>query len=289
VADLYGVVQHPEIDYGFYEIDATADGFLLPDAREVEVFSDTTFQFYLTRDYHTGFFTILDDVTGAPIDKALMSTDLGDAGLSNSDGEVTLGKLAPGWWDFLIEHEDYFSLRDSLWITGDTSAIIKLAKKSANVTLMISDTDGPVQDATISFGALAGTSNYDGMAWFFFIPARETYRYTVNSEGYEPVDDTIFLKQDTTLQILMQALTGTGSANSGNLRLYPNPANEILHVESPWEEAEVRLYHADGRILATGKIVDGQYEFDLTGMAPGIYCVRMIGKSGSKTRKIVKY
>jgi len=288
VADLQGVVQHPGIDYGFYEIDASAEDFLQPDIRNVEVFSDTTFQFYLTRDYHTGYFTILDDVTGAPVFEALMSTDLGDAGLTNSDGEVTLGKLAPGWWDFLIEHEDYISLRDSLWITGDTSATIKLAKKSANVTMVVSDSEGPLQDASISFGELNSSSNYDGMAWFFFIAARETYRYTVQFEGYEPVNDSIFLKKDTTIQIMMQVLTGTGSTNSEMLRIYPNPAAEKLHIEFSGGEAEARLYHSDGTILAIGNLANGKYEFDLTAMAPGVYCVRIIHKSDSKIRKIVK-
>ncbi len=289
VVDQNGVVQFPGIDYGFYQISATADGFLPSEAVEVEMFSDTTFQFYLTRDYHTGHFTITDDVTDVPVYRALMSTDLGDAGLTNSAGEVRLGKLAPGWWDFLIEHDDYFSHTDSLWITGDTTAIIKLAKKSANVTLMISDPDGPLQDAAISLGALKGTSNYDGMAWFFFLPAREAYHYTVRTEGYEPVDDTIYLKKDTTIQIMMQALTGTGSTNSANLRIYPNPATEKLNIEFSRGEAEVRLCHSDGRIIALGKMVNGQYDFDLTGMAPGFYCVRLIGKSGSKTGRIVKY
>jgi len=289
VADHDGVVHHAGVDYGFYQISAGADGFLPPDARNVEVFSDTTFQFYLIRNYHKGLFTILDDVTDAPVFQALMSTDLGDAGLTNSDGEVSLGKLAPGWWDFLIEHEDYFSLSDSLWITGDTSAIIKLSKKSANMTLVVSDSEGPLQDASISFGELSGTSNYDGMAWFYFIPARETYRYTVNLEGYEPVEDSIFVKKDTTISILMQTLTGSGGEYSGNLNFYPNPANEILHVESHQEAAEIRLYHSDGSILAEGTMENGRYDFDLAGMAPGIYCVRIYHRKGSTSRKVVKY
>ena len=65
---------------------------------------------------------------------------------------------------------------------------------------------------------------------------------------------------------------------------FPNPASETIHIEGI-EASEVNVYNALGQVVKT---VLGTNEIDLSGLAEGVYLVRITDKDGKVyTNKIM--
>ena len=65
-------------------------------------------------------------------------------------------------------------------------------------------------------------------------------------------------------------------AGGGRLQLYPNPAQDQLHITLPRGEhkGELRILDALGRVVLTQQVVSTTAAIDVRGIAPGSYrCV----------------
>ena len=79
------------------------------------------------------------------------------------------------------------------------------------------------------------------------------------------------------------------------LQLYPNPANGLVHFSLPVSTDElftVEVIDAFGRLVKSETInpkTNGrQGTIDLTGFAPGIYSIRVSGKTVTQSGRVVK-
>jgi hypothetical protein len=70
-----------------------------------------------------------------------------------------------------------------------------------------------------------------------------------------------------------------------NFSLWPNPASQIVYIEGV-EAKEVQVYNAQGQLVKTEW---GTNEIDLSGMAQGVYLLRIVDAEGKVyTNKITK-
>lgn len=76
-------------------------------------------------------------------------------------------------------------------------------------------------------------------------------------------------------------------ANTRNeVRVWPNPASECVHVQGTQPLRHVVLYDLYGRIiLAVNEIGDDSVTLDLSGLAPGVYLLRT--KNGAAVKVVV--
>ena len=132
-----------DIEYGFYPLSASAEGFYSFQAEEIEIFSDTILVLSLSRNYLNLTLTVQDRVSGNPLYRAQVSYNA-SLKLSNTSGVVTLDKLLEGYCKFSIEQEGYFTLIDSAWISRDTSIIISMTQSFANLQFEVFDSTGPL-------------------------------------------------------------------------------------------------------------------------------------------------
>lgn len=79
--------------------------------------------------------------------------------------------------------------------------------------------------------------------------------------------------------------------NKEDLRIYPNPAQDILNIEhkgKPIPGYEVELYHSNGSLLVSQKIEFPQ-QLDIRGLPSGIYLLKITSPDGQySTYKIIK-
>jgi hypothetical protein len=69
---------------------------------------------------------------------------------------------------------------------------------------------------------------------------------------------------------------------------YPNPANDRLQISSGNSRYQLaELYSADGRLLKTITLEQTITTLDLAGLREGIYLVRMHGRDGVTTGKLL--
>lgn len=78
-------------------------------------------------------------------------------------------------------------------------------------------------------------------------------------------------------------VAGVGEVAGGNIRVYPNPAQQYIIIETPdWENYdEVRCYNAVGQVMKTVSLSQVATTLDLTGFSSGVY-VLFIGESNQK-------
>jgi hypothetical protein len=76
------------------------------------------------------------------------------------------------------------------------------------------------------------------------------------------------------------------------VRVYPNPTSGQVYVNLPngaTQEVMVQLMDASGRVVRTAQLSNNQnaVEFDLSGMASGLYLVRLNQGNETKTVKLM--
>ena len=80
-------------------------------------------------------------------------------------------------------------------------------------------------------------------------------------------------------------VTAIKENKDSDIFIYPNPANNLVHINGV-EAAEVQVYNALGQVVKT---VRGTNDIDVSGLAEGVYLLRMTDKEGnSYLEKIVK-
>ena len=72
------------------------------------------------------------------------------------------------------------------------------------------------------------------------------------------------------------ASVGELSDENKVMKIYPNPASEMIHIEGI-EAVEIQVYNALGQVVKT---VLGTNEIDLSGLVEGVYLVRIMDADG---------
>ena len=80
-------------------------------------------------------------------------------------------------------------------------------------------------------------------------------------------------------------ITGiTGKTAGNDLRIYPNPANNQLFVQSEEAISQIRILNVEGRIMQTAQTS----VLDISGLAKGIYFIQIETSKGKYTQKFIK-
>jgi hypothetical protein len=89
--------------------------------------------------------------------------------------------------------------------------------------------------------------------------------------------------KDSTLTLIIrdnEASRVKGFAANG-LKLYPNPAQSVLHISSATQMRSVEILSVDGRVVLSQSNIGTEVELSLTGMAAGVYSARVSDNNGA--------
>jgi hypothetical protein len=212
--------------------------------------------------------------SGEAISQALIAYQ-GTQKITDSDGNVNLDHLSYGKLTYTVTHNEYFELSDSLIVPGDTSILINLTPLVANISFSVSDQDGPLENAGVTFGSWETFTYSNGYAYLVNLPAREQYNYTIEKEGYEIITDSLWLELDTTVSILVSPVgIINNSSDPSNFHIYPNPATEQLNIITE-EDAVLKLIAMDGKVLLEEHIFKGKNTINLSAICEGLHIVRI--------------
>jgi hypothetical protein len=124
------------------------------------------------------------------------------------------------------------------------------------------------------------------MARFNNQPARRQYSYTVTLEGYQPVNDSLFLEIDTAVTVTLTLATGQKAYAEPEVTLYPNPATDKLYIPAASEGTGI-LFNPEGKILIERKLEAGLNTFDVAHLPPGLYILRIKTENRKAYRKVI--
>lgn len=269
-SDRDGAIAIGTIDYGWYMVSTTIEGYLPNGPLPVEIFSDSMLVIELLKDYISVQVTVVDRGSETPVYRAKISYDE-KLILTGDLGEASAGNLLEGYWSFSIDHKDYFLLSDSLYIRADTSVVISLVRRSANIQFTVNDITGPLENVPVDVNSWRGLTDNNGKVYIFGWPARNEYDYSVEFAGYQPATDTFYLEVDTIISVFLEPVTGIYSNQDERLFVYPVPAMDRLYIDQPDNNASFRLLGTDGRTCMDRLLFKGLNEIDVSGMSAGMY------------------
>ncbi len=84
---------------------------------------------------------------------------------------------------------------------------------------------------------------------------------------------------------------GTLSVNNtieSQFKIYPNPVKYILNVKTTSNNYSVGIYNIQGQLINRIKNVSGIQTVDYSNYTTGIYFMKIVSETASKTFKIVK-
>lgn len=232
-------------------------------------------------------FVVTDDLTGDPIDNAIVNLD-GLLHYTEEDGTTTFTNYLPGTYIFNVSKTDYILYSGEVEVV-DADVTVEVSLEGVptySITFVVTEEPGsnPIENATIDLDEVvqytdeSGTTTFDG-----YLPGE--YPYTVSKEGYyfEPGVAEV-IEEDLTINITL-LIDGLGEIAEQNLRIYPNPATDLLYIdllENKTEPVTAELFNMAGEVILSAQIGNGINTINLENIEHGLYLIKV--SSGEKQR-----
>lgn len=108
------------------------------------------------------------------------------------------------------------------------------------------------------------------------------YSYLANNKGKI---------KETVITINVSSTLSTGEVNGilDNVKIYPNPADNILFIDTIDNQIQkIEIFDLQGRLLKTIKENKEKYQIDISNFSSATYLVKLSTEKGSQTVKVVK-
>jgi hypothetical protein len=190
------------------------------------------------------------------------------------------------------------ALVDGAWLKGDVWSFS--AMKNANgaddeqvveVTFIVSSEEVKLEGAAITMEGVRKLSSAEGIVLFDSIPFGGPYGYQVEKEGFEELSGTLSVDADTTLQIELRVISGMAQQENQEIRVYPNPARDQIHIYLPVEAAHLEVIDMYGRVVELQGLTIGDNPVKVSQWIEGKYLFRISDHSsiiGMKKIIIIK-
>lgn len=83
-------------------------------------------------------------------------------------------------------------------------------------------------------------------------------------------------------------LSNGGFELDNTVKVYPNPAVDVINIQAATPLQSVQLYDVAGRLLQTALVNDTRASIDIASRAAGVYFVKITTDEGGKVEKIIK-
>ncbi len=101
------------------------------------------------------------------------------------------------------------------------------------------------------------------------------------------VDKTNFFVTKLAKSACSQMNTTETPVKQTDVVFYPNPVSDVLHIKTKEKLTSYEVITAEGRLMKQGKFT-GNYTIDMSGVATGVYYVKVQGEDFATAGKVVK-
>ncbi len=174
-------------------------------------------------------------------------------------------------WDF--RWQGHYSFRSPIYLP--TGTMLHGEATYDNTANNPFNPNSPPQWVTL------GESTTDEMMLFYF-----AWTFGIPSDENIVIDDQDHMHHHLDCVPGMLVSVQETSADAGFMA-WPNPAGNVIHVNTEGRTGEVRLYDAAGRIARSERIAHDPYTVNVSGLGRGSYVVEFREKSGAIVRRKV--
>ena len=227
-------------------------------------------------------------------------------GVPEGDDPVNEEWLPEGWfavdadedgfnWYFGVRNDngamrsqswDEVALTPDNWLFTPSIFVGEVIIETYTVTFVVSDTEGFVEGATVTFDGDNYTTDAAGEVVIADVVAG-TYAYTVSKDNYETVSASVEVDADVTVPVLLTP-SGVGNNILSNLTAYPNPFSDKISITNAEMVKQVIVTNLIGqRVMVVN--LNGEETINTSNLSVGVYLVTFEGINGDRVvRKMVK-
>jgi hypothetical protein len=117
-----------------------------------------------------------------------------------------------------------------------------------------------------------------------------TYTHTIDSEGISSYYVTAVYTLGESLptdEFVVDILTGINENLENSLRLYPQPASEVVSIESDYSLESITIFNISGQQVWAQFTRDNKMEINISTFQPGVYFVNVFSHDQFITKKLV--
>ena len=104
-----------------------------------------------------------------------------------------------------------------------------------------------------------------------------TYTY-VSEEGCEnSAEETLYV----------DACTGIDEIKEDAVQVYPNPANDVVHISSKSNMVSVSIYNFSGQLIEGLKLNESSYQINTSSFPAGVYSIKIEAESDIVTKRLI--
>ncbi len=276
---------------GVFKFSAQKELFYPFDERARIIHSDTTLYITLSPVEFQVQFILKDSVTGESFWGVNVELN-GINAVTDNQGTVTYS-LPAGSYDYFIDKVSYRNEAGNVTIVSDTTFTIFLVRTQAYIKFRLRREETPVNKAMVYLGSDSLESNNLGIALFDGLDVNNTYSYAIKREYYRTVTGSIFLETDTTVNILMETDTASGTGMSLAeipVNLWPNPAGDHVNISIPAGAGRMTLkvIGTGGKVMEELVIERSPFILDLSDFPSGPYLLQFSDHNRYKNVLLVK-
>jgi len=153
-----------------------------------------------------------------------------------------------------------------------------MTRSQAEIKFVLQEGTVPVSDAKVAVLTDTAITNALGIARIRNLNVPTGYNYHIFKSGFRDVFGSLNLHTDTTVNVQIEPLP-VGIYEKQNpdiLKIWPNPVNDILLVESADFISKINVYAISGRKTnIPAKNRQGIFELDFAKNEPGVYLLEI--------------
>jgi hypothetical protein len=250
---------------------------------------DTTIEavYMLSPDAVSLSFIIVNE-DGDPISDATISFN----GKENNSGDYLITSALPNiTYDYSILREGYIPFESQVTLSegnaNQTIDVVMLFMRYA-VTFSITDaaTDEEITDAIIR---ISGVTYNEGEYVIDMVPG--DYIYSVIHNNYISRHGQLMMTEEPqTVEVELLAIdTSVPFAKESGITLNPNPANQLITVQSAYKIFKINIYNLNGNLLFTENVkeINNQYDLYVGNLENSVYIVEIYTDNGPLIEKLL--
>ena len=222
------------------------------------------------------------------------ATSISDAiitfnGIELNQGVYEVGYVEAGEYNYSVEKTGYITATGTINVVDqdvETNVILTLPP-TYEATFHITSAGSAISEASIIIEEQQTiVTDINGNATIAL--ENGTYSFTITKSGYQPLTGEFTVAGEDKL-IEIELMVGINEQTLTNLKIYPNPVVDILHIErTETTPVSVEIYTENGTLIKRMPWDSDLFEMNVSNYKTGFFVVRIKSVKNVKTLQFIK-